>query len=343
MAHDIITDADFRRLTKAPSPGKYLLFGDEDYLKAHSVETVRRTLCPDESMAPFNCITIDCAAYSASALRAALTPPPVFVACKTVSVTVTFDDLRPGEINDLCLLLADEGLFEYNLLMITVPAGGIDAGAPRRPSALMKKLADVIVPVRFDPVSGARLREWIGRHYSAAGVTAKPEICDITSARCGESMFTLASEIDKVAYYVLASGRTEVSAEDVKLVACENVGYNAFAFANAILEGKSSLALAVLADMKARRVEPVAVMGELIRVICDMNAVENCLAAGMSPQAISAETGLREYPVKLYSEAVRRLPRGAIGSLLSAASDADAALKSSAADYLPIERLICAM
>ena len=38
MPHETITDADFRRLTKAPSPGRYLLFGDEDYLKAHSVE-----------------------------------------------------------------------------------------------------------------------------------------------------------------------------------------------------------------------------------------------------------------------------------------------------------------
>ena len=343
MAHDIITDADFRRLTKAPAPGKYLLFGDEDYLKAYSAQSVRRTLCPDESLAPFNCISIDRAGYSAAALRSALTPPPMFVGCKTVSVTLTFDDLRPGEINELCELLADGSLFEYNFLMITVPAGGIDAGSPRRPSAIMKKLAEVAVPVRFDPVGGARLREWISRHYAAAGVSAAPAICDLTSSRCGESMFTLASEIDKVAYYVLADGRSEVSADDVKLVACEGGGYNAFAFANAILERKSAAALAVLAEMKARRVEPVAVMGELIRVVCDMNAVENCLAAGMSASAICAETGLREYPVKLYSEAVRRLPRGAVASLLSAAAEADAALKSSAADYLPIERLICSM
>ena len=37
------------------------------------------------------------------------------------------------------------------------------------------------------------------------------------------------------------------------------------------------------------------------------------------------------------------LPRGAVAALLAAASEADAALKSSAADYLPIERLICSM
>lgn len=343
MAHAIITDSDFRRQTKAPTAGKYLLFGDEDYLKVNSVEAARRLLCPDESMAPFNCISIDRAAYSADELRRALLPPPMFVACKSVTVTLTFDDLRQSELTELTEVLGDDSLFEYNFLTVVVPSGGMDAGTPKRPSALLKKLGEVIVPVRFDPVSGARLREWINRHYTAAGVSASPAVCDMTSARCGESMFTLASEIDKVAYYVLADGRGEVTADDVRLVACESGGYDAFAFANAILNCKCADALTVLAEMKARRVEPIIVMSELIRVVCDMSAVEHCLAVGMSPAAISAETGLREYPVKLYSSAVRRLPAGALSDLLNAAAQADAALKSSSLDYLPIERLICSM
>lgn len=343
MPHATITDADFRRLTKAPSPGKYLFFGDEDYLKAHSAEAVRKVLCPDESLKLFNCVTIDRAGYSAAALRSALVPPPMFTACKAVSAVITFDDLKQGEVNDLLDLLADDGLFEYNLLMLTVPAGGIDVGSPKRPSALLKKLAEVLVPVRFDPVSGARLREWINRHYTAAGVTVTPALCDLTSARCGESMFTLASEIDKVAYYVLADGRTEVTADDIKLVACEGGGHDAFAFANAILDRRSADALAVLSEMKARRVEPVAVMAELTRVLCDMCAVDECLEAGMPAPAICSETGLRDYPVRLYSAAVRKLPRGALAAVLAAASEADAAVKSSAQDYLPIERLICTL
>ena len=343
MPHATITDADFRRLMKAPSPGKYLFFGDEDYLKAHSAEAVRKVLCPDESLKLFNCVTIDRAGYSAAALRSALVPPPMFTACKAVSAVITFDDLKQGEVNDLLDLLADDGLFEYNLLMLTVPACGIDAGSPKRPSALLKKLAEVLVPVRFDPVSGARLREWINRHYTAAGVTVTPALCDLTSARCGESMFTLASEIDKVAYYVLADGRTEVTSDDIKLVACEGGGHDAFAFANAILDRRSADALAVLSEMKARRVEPVAVMAELTRVLCDMCAVDECLEAGMPAPAICSETGLRDYPVRLYSAAVRKLPRGALAAVLAAASEADAAVKSSAQDYLPIERLICTL
>ena len=338
MPHATITDADFRRLMKAPSPGKYLFFGDEDYLKAHSAEAVRKVLCPDESLKLFNCVTIDRAGYSAAALRSALVPPPMFPACKAVSAVITFDDLKQGEVNDLLDLLADDGLFEYNLLMLTVPAGGIDAGSPKRPSALLKKLAEVLVPVRFDPVSGARLRE-----YPAAGVTVTPALCDLTSARCGESMFTLASEIDKVAYYVLADGRTEVTSDDIKLVACEGGGHDAFAFANAILDRRSADALAVLSEMKARRVEPVAVMAELTRVLCDMCAVDECLEAGMPAPAICSETGLRDSPVRLYSAAVRKLPRGALAAVLAAASEADAAVKSSAQDYLPIERLICTL
>ena len=35
---------------------------------------------------------------------------------------------------------------------------------------------------------------------------------------CGASMFTLASETDKLAYYVLQNGRREVTAEDVEFL-----------------------------------------------------------------------------------------------------------------------------
>lgn len=343
MPHETITDADFRRLTKAPAPGRYLLFGDEDYLKAHAAESVRNTLCPDESLRIFNCITLDRAGFTVAALRAALIPPPMFTSCKAVTASLTFDDLRPSEVNELCELLAEDGLFEYNFLMICVPSGGIDAGTPKRPSALLRRLSESAVPVRFDPVSSARLREWIGRHYTANGVTAAPALCDLTASRCGESMFTLSSEIDKVSYYVLSDGRTEVSAEDIRLVACEGGSHDAFAFANAILGRRSAEALEVLSEMNARRVDPTSVMAELIRVICDMSAVSECLAAGLSPSRICAETGLREYPVKLYSAAVSKLPRGALSAALASASEADAAVKSSAQDYLPIERLICSL
>lgn len=343
MAHETITYADFSRLTKAPSPGKYLLFGDEDYLKSHAASAVGKTLCPDEGLRLFNCISLDRAGYSAAALRSALIPPPMFTSCKAVTAALTFDDLRPSELSDLCGLLGEEELFEYNFLMLCVPSGGIDAGTPRRPSALLRKLSELVVPVRFDPVSGARLREWIGRHYAANGVAVTPALCDLTAARCGESMFTLSSEIDKVSCYVLADGRTEVRAEDIRLVACEGGGHDAFAFANAILGRKSAEALEVLAEMKARRVEPTTVMAELIRVICDMTAVGECLAAGLSPARICAETGLREYPVRLYLAALSKLPRGALGDALAAAREADAAVKSSAQDYIPIERLICSL
>lgn len=343
MSYEIITDAELRRSMKAPAAGKYLLFGDEDYLKSNLIENVRRLICPDDSFKLFNCVAMDRAAYSAGALRSALLPPPMFADCKLVSVSLTFEDLRQNEIGELIDLLGEEELFDYNLLILSVPAGGIDCGTPKRPSSLMKKLCEVITPVRFDEVGGARLRDWIIRHYSANGVNAVPAVAALTAEWCGESMLTLASEIDKVSYYVLADGRTEVKEADVRFVASRGGSYDAFAFANAILARRSAEALLVLMDMKARRIDPVMVMGELSRVLCDMYTVSECLADGMNASAIAAETGLREYPVKLYSAAVAKLPPGAVGEALRAANEADMAVKSSSFDYLPIERFICSL
>ncbi|UKI12312.1 MAG: hypothetical protein L6V84_06140 [Oscillospiraceae bacterium] len=44
------------------------------------------------------------------------------------------------------------------------------------------------------------------KHYRHDGVTADESACRATVAFCGRNMFTLASEIDKIAYYALAHG-----------------------------------------------------------------------------------------------------------------------------------------
>lgn len=341
---DVMTDADLGRQIKGGKiqPG-YLLFGDEDYLKHNCIAQLKRAMFPDEGAMAFDYIYVDRAAFSAESVAAALAPPPMLSERKLVVVSATFTDLRQQDLTDFFDLLAGRGEDSDNVLVINVPAGGIEIGVPKRPSPSYKKLSDALIPVRFDRVTPVRLARWAGKHYEFHRVAASDDVCRATVDHCGTDMFRLASEIDKISYYVLAGGRGEVTVEDVRAAGSVTEEFDTFALANAMVARQYSAALAVLAQMKAQKVDPIKIMAEMIRVICDMNTVALCLRSGMVPQDIATATGIKPYPLGKYITALRGVDETALRRALDACADADRGVKSFSQDYLPIERLICSI
>lgn len=343
--NDVIGAADFRRQikTQTVAPG-YIFFGDEDYLKHDAVSAARSAIITDPSAEAFDYISIDRASFSAEAVAEALAPPPMLSEKKLVVAELTFDDLKKQELEDLYTLLGNlETENGDNVLIINVPAGNFDAGTPKRPSAQLKKIAEYLVPVRFDRASPARLAAWVGKHYANRGVGASPEICADTVEHCGTDMFRLSSEIDKIAFYTLASGRKEVTRSDVREAGCAAEEYDAFALGNAVISRKYGEALEVLSRMKAQKLEPVYIMSELIRVICDLNTVNTCANAGMNPTDISASTGIKPYPLSRYLGALRGVDEKVLARALDACVEADKGVKGYTQDYISIERLICSL
>lgn len=344
---DVITDADLGRQIKSGQlqPG-YLLFGEEDYLKHNSITQLKKAMFPDEGAMAFDYIYIDRAAYSAQSLAAALAPPPMLSERKLVVANVTWSDLRPTEQNELLELLTGYAASENpdNVLVLYFPAGGLDAGyLPKRPSAAFRKLAESLLPVRYDRVSPARLARWAAKHYEFHGVRASEDVCSLTVDHCGTDMFRLASEIDKISFFVLDAGRTEATAEDVRAAGSATEEYDTFALTNAMVARQYGTALAVLAQMKAQKVEPIKIMGEMIRVICDLNTVSLCVRSGMTQGDISAATGIKSYPLGRYLTALRSTDEATLRRALDACAEADRGVKGYGQDYIPIERLICSI
>ncbi len=339
-----MTEAEFRKAVKSLG-GAFFFFGEEDYLKQNAVAVAKKALFADEGAAAFDMVTIDRTAFSPDSLAAALAPPPMLSERKLVVVSLTFGDLRTAEQNELFDLLetVGQGDEETNLLIINMSADGFDAGTPKRPSAIYKRLAAVATPVRFDRINPARLASWVARHYTSRGVSAPDRVCEATVRHCGTDMFRLSSEVDKISYFVLAQGRKEVTAQDIEDAASSTEEFDSFAFANAITARQYDTALRVLAVMKAQKVEPVRIMAELIRVICDMQAVFVCRKAGMPQNEIASVTGINPYVLSRYLTALEGMTAQGISTALAACREADAAVKGYAKDYIPIERLICSL
>lgn len=341
----IIKEADFRRQLKAPCGGGYLLFGDEDYLKAYAVRIARQVICDDPSFAVFNDVRLDALDFTPDKLQDALMPPPMMADYKIVTLCgLDLGNLKPSEIEGLCQVLENAEQYPYNLLLVSIPAGGMDVGyLPKRPSAILNRLGSCLTPVQFDRTTPQKLASWIGRHLEHNGVGADPATCHAVMETCGHDMFTLASETDKLSYYVLAQGRTTATVDDVHQVCCSVTEYDAFAFANAVMEGRREEALHILAQLKFRRTEPIIVLSEITRVFCDLLAVK-AMAADSAPAAqIASALKMHEYKVGLYQRAAAALSWDRLRTAMDLCAEADTALKSSPQGYLTLERLICAL
>ncbi len=338
---EIITEAQFRRNIKEPEAA-YIFFGDEDYLKLNALAVAKTELIPPEAEM-FDFVRIGQADLSPEAIAAALAAPPMLGEYKLVTVSAAFTDLRAAEINALCEILGSLDGESGNILIISIPQGGIDTGTPKKMPAQLKKLCELAQGVRFDRVSAARLSGWTARHFAERGVTASPDICSAMVDFCGTDMFTLASEIDKVAYLVLARGRQSVMLEDIREAACSNEEFDSFALANAVLARNTENALAVLAKMKAEKAEPVRIMSELIRVICELCTVSACQAAGMNQNDIIAATGIKAYPLSKDIAALKRIDAATLSRALELCTAADNLTKGYGKGYVPIEQLICSI
>ena len=341
---DIIKEEIFRKQLKKGLSGGYLFFGDEDYLKSFSLRSARDAVCPEETFAVFNDVRIDPMEYSATALSNALMPPPMMAEQKIVTVDgLAICDMKSSELDELYDALSTLEEYDYNVLIISVPSGLMDEGnLPKNPSKTLRELSKYLTPVQFDTIVGSRLISWVGKHFEHHGVKASLQVCSMLAERCGKSMFILASETEKLSYYVKEHGRDEVTAEDVDNISSSVISSDAYALANAILDERSNDAIKALEVMKFRRVEPVIILAEVSRVMCELLHIKLLHNEGLPIPEINKALNLKnEYKTKLYIAAAASKSEEKLKRAILLCSEADRILKLSSEGYTAIEKLIC--
>ena len=347
MAQTILKEADFRKALKTNPTGGYLFFGEEDYMKSAAIRMARESVTEaDPAMAAFNDIRLDGLDFTPAALLDAMTVPPMGADRKVITVTgLNLSALRAADMDKLCEALAEIPDYPYNLVILSAAADTFDPGnLPKKPSELLTSLAEYLTPVWFERNTPAKLAGWVQKHYLHGGVQADPKLCQFTIEYCGRNMFTLANEVDKVACYIRAHGRDILTEADIRTAAIPAMEYDAFAFTNAITERRRADALEILADLKLRRVEPLFILSEVSRVVCDLLAIRAMADGGRTAAEIGSELKMHEYRVGLYLKQARKTDLALLRNAVTAAEAADRALKRSAADgYGIIERLICTL
>lgn len=338
---ELLKEADFRKQIKQDPKTRYLFFGPEDYLKAFALKAAKEAISPDETFSMFNEIKFDSLTYSPEKLSDAIMAIPMMTDRKLITITgLDFNSMAQDEVRSLCSVLSSLDEYDYNTLIISVASDRLDEGfLPKRPSKILAKLSEYMTPVYFEKISPSRLSLWVGKHYAHNGVYADGQLCDLTVNRCGRDMFNLASETDKISFYVLSEGRNTVTREDIIKASVPAAEFDVFAFSNALTSGNREQALAVLSDMKFRRVAPVIIMSEIITNICDALSVELLFSDGLTSKEISEVLKMHEYKVSLMLKSARGVER--LKLLLEKCRSADLEIKLSRDGYSVLEKLIC--
>ena len=338
----IITESDFRKSLKGDISGGFFFYGSEDYLKLHALKCAREAVCPDPSLEFFNNVRIDGTGFEPSALAAALPTLPVMADKKLIEVTrLNINAMKKNEIDELCAVLAEAADYDFNVIIISVIAGGVDEGySLKKPSKILNTIGEHVTPVYFPQSTPAMLNKWVARHFAHNGIEADPAFCAELVEYCGKDMFVLSGETDKLSWYLHAAGRTRAEKRDIPNICVPNTGYDTFAFANAISARRRADALNILSEMQRRRIEPTMVLGEITATFCNMLTVRLLADDGLSLSDISKISGIHEFRVGLMLDAGVGADR--LRSLLELCADADSAIKNSyTSGYMPRERLIC--
>ena len=343
----IMNNDDFRRELKKGLSGGYLFFGDEDYLKANALMLAREAVCPEPSFAFFNDMRIDPLELTPDALTDALAALPMMTEQKIVSISgIDFSSTTKSfNVDELVEAIDALDEYPYNVLIISVPTDGIDEGRPKKPSALFTKLTKKLKPVKFSTPTDIKLIAWSQKHFEHNGVECSDELCRMMFAKCGRSMFTLASEIDKLSYYLLANGRSKLTADDISLVCCSVIEEEAFALTNALLDGKNDKALLALQAMKYNKVDPTIILSEISNTVCNLLLTKAMLSDGKTYVEIAAALKpmkISEYAAKLYISSATSRSEARLRRALELCAEADKLVKFSRG-YDALEQLLSSL
>ena len=337
-----MTQAEFRKELKNGLSGTYLFYGDEEYLKRfYAQRAEKHTVGDDPDLASWNTHVINAEGdANLGELEAAV-----------LSVSMMGDRTFVRYNADLTSLSADETKAlidiienidpEQTVLLIVAPPGGFDAGTAKRPSKMYKQYEAVAKPVDLTAQTPAELKKWMVRRLSQDSLAVTPEAQELLISRATDNMFILSGELEKLAAYSLANGIAVIDSETVTQISSVTAQEEAFALANAVLDGDRRKALSVLYVHKMRRESAVSVLASVTKCICDMMAVAYLAAEGADKQTVASKMKMHEYRAGLYMQAVSGSPPERLLAAAKRCREADLKLKSTSLDYIAIERLIC--
>lgn len=341
-----MTPNEFRAELKKLSGG-YLFCGEENYLKRHYLDALRKASVDVSDV--FNHISINSESYTPERLFSAIEALPMMAEKKLIEISsLPFSQMKEDELDEFCSVMQRLSDYEYNIVVVYTETDELDIGTDKAPSKEFAMLCKHLTPVVFAKETPARLASWTAKHFASELIIAPPDEVRLLLDRCGCDMFALSNEIDKLSCYLKSQGRERLTKEDIILICGERKEIAAFDFANAILDGDPKRAFSILDEMKNQKEKPELILAGISRVVGDLVIIRTMLDRGLTYLQISEKLkGIKgngsfsDKKVALYAKNASRTTPERLNRLAERCYDADMLIKSTPLDkYVVLERLV---
>ena len=333
-----MTPSEFKSELKKLNGG-YLFYGEEDYLKRHYLLGARKEVVFEGDV--FNHVVINSENYSPEYLLSAIEALPVMADKKLIEITsLYYSSMSEADLEQFCNIISKLPNYEYNVLIVYTEPDELDEGRKNAPSSELSALCKVLKPVYFESQTPAKLADWTYRHFVKELIVAPHDLVSMLVNMCGCDMFTLSNEINKLCCYIKSQGKDRLTLEDINLVCSERKDIAEFEFTNAILDGSSDRAFAVLSEMKKGKEKPEIILSGISKTIGDLFIIKTMLNDGYSLDYVAKKLSYHSYKVSLYAKSASKTDIAVLKALNERCYEADKLIKSTGADsYTVLERL----
>ena len=334
---------DFKAILKSDNiSGTYVFSGEEDYLKRYYLGALRDKAVTDESFATFNHAVYDGAEIDFASVRDDIMSPPMFEPYKLIEWRYPdFSKMKESDLDELEKIVDLVSSTDYAVLAFLISDGDIDLGTPKKESKFVKRFGEKIRILNFDKSTDQQLLAWLKRHFDAEGVAVTVDVLNALIFRAGHSMTVLNNEVTKLCMLAGARGQKEITVADVHAVASSTPECDTFALSNAILERNKKEAFIALEEMKARRLDPIMILGMMAKTYTDIVSIVMMLNDGINSNDIQTATKMNPYKLKLYVQAAKRFTAEKAKNILAELSRVDTGAKyGGVTGYTAIELFI---
>ncbi len=309
----------------------YFLYGDEHYLIRHYVNRIIKKTVTDNI--EFNLDEYD-EKVSVQQVYDSAMAFPLMSEKKCVSVCdLPVDKLSQSDFKALLEMVSEPNPTTVLLLWFET----VEIPQKNMPDRFKKLIAAVEkgggAAVSFPHKSEMEIANMLCDGASKRRCRMQPTTAKYMISVCGDSLFLLINELEKVCAYALSSNGI-ITNETIDAVCSRTVEASAYGISRELFANRLPQALKLLADLFYMRTEPLIILAGIADTYIDIYRLMASQKAGLSKAQASQQFGYGNRAFRLdYAERyAKQLNREAVNLSLEAIAEADNKLKGSRED-----------
>ena len=270
-------EAAFAAHVKEKSPLRvYWLYGDEKYLTDYYCEKLKSAVIGEDG-AEFGTVKFDENSDIDDIMREAITPPWLSLRKCIIVENLVFYNLGTASAEKFFEML--DGIPNFTVIIFKNFIADKKARKSAGVTNAAKKIGKIGGVAEILKRDDKDIVKCIKYEINKKGCDISPDAARYFTERCGNDMYILSGEIEKLGVAAKSEGKTKITKEDIDTYTVPVLESSIYDMTNAIARGNYKRSMKILDELLWRKTEPVAITAALAGLYIDMyrakTAVEN--------------------------------------------------------------------